>query len=82
MLTIIQLRLQRLETLQRRAKLGADAVDALQRQRGQIRKLQLLQTPLQRQQLMLAVSEKNLRIDQRQLNIAVKPRLAAQTAAV
>ena len=58
MLTIIQLRLQRLETLQRRAKLGADAVDALQRQRGQIRKLQLLQTPLQRQQLMLAVSEK------------------------
>ena len=49
MLTIIQLRLQRLETLQRRPQLGADAVNPLQRQRGQIRKLQLLQTPLQRQ---------------------------------
>ena len=81
-LAVIELRLQRVETLQHRAKLGADAVDALQRQRGQIRKLQLLQAPLQRQQLMLAVSEKNLRIDQRQLNIAVKPRLTAQTAAV
>ena len=48
-LAVIELRLQRVETLQRRAKLGADAVDALQRQRGQIRKLQLLQAPLQRQ---------------------------------
>ena len=48
-LAVIELRLQRVETLQHRAKLGADAVDALQRQRGQIRKLQLLQAPLQRQ---------------------------------
>ena len=82
MAVALNLRLQRRKTAQRRVQLGADAVNPLQRQRSQIGELQLLQARLQRQQLILAVGQKNLRMHQRQLNIAVKPRLTAQTAVV